>query len=378
MIYKFKIIPQDFIVKEILWFPLKWDWDFLYVLFEKVEQNTMDIISYLCKNLRISRKMLWIAWLKDRNWITQQRMSIEKTTLQQIWWEEFFINTLSQIVKVLDKNWHNELLTIGKNTWNFFEINLKKCWPISKEQKKYITKNLNYIKYNWILNFFGMQRFGKWLRNFKRIQKILVDWDTELDFKMKFNLQSFVSLWFNEYLYQRLEKHWTNLLEWDILVNKHNWYGIQTAFVKNKEILEFDYRKTKKKYEDRTFFEPDCIISKSSSQNRLIAWPTMWKNMLVSPKNTEASFLEAKIFTQSEINKFLSFYEKNNIYWLRRPISAEVKNLKFEFVENENLKISFELPTWSYATVLLGQVFMDIDKETYEQNGFQIPRVYSK
>ncbi|MBQ2599863.1 tRNA pseudouridine(13) synthase TruD [bacterium] len=45
--------------------------------------------------------------------------------------------------------------------------------------------------------------------------------------------------------------------------------------------------------------------------------------------------------------------KKYNIYGFRRPLWTKPKNLKYERNENDDLILSFSLPTGSYATIFL-------------------------
>ena len=99
VLFSFKQKSYDFIVEEILPFKLDGKWDALYVLFEKQNKTTMDIINFLCKELKISRLTLWVAWLKDKDAITQQRITIYKSALEKIWWERVFLDKLSRTAK---------------------------------------------------------------------------------------------------------------------------------------------------------------------------------------------------------------------------------------------------------------------------------------
>jgi tRNA(Glu) U13 pseudouridine synthase TruD len=44
----------------------------------------MDIVQHLCYGMRLERKELGIAGLKDKNGITEQRISIYKKVLNRI------------------------------------------------------------------------------------------------------------------------------------------------------------------------------------------------------------------------------------------------------------------------------------------------------
>lgn len=91
MLYQIKQQTEDFQVEEVLskWIP-NWEWDFLYVFFEKNGLTTMEVIDYLSQKLHIQRDELWIAGLKDKAWITKQWLSVSKKTLKRIWWDVKF------------------------------------------------------------------------------------------------------------------------------------------------------------------------------------------------------------------------------------------------------------------------------------------------
>ncbi len=85
-IFSFKEKSQDFIVEENLPFELKGKWDVFFVLFEKQNKTTMDVVNHLCKDLGISRLTLGIAWLKDKKAMTRQWICIYKSALKKLWW----------------------------------------------------------------------------------------------------------------------------------------------------------------------------------------------------------------------------------------------------------------------------------------------------
>ncbi|HKL43737.1 MAG TPA: tRNA pseudouridine(13) synthase TruD, partial [Candidatus Absconditabacterales bacterium] len=110
MLFQFKSNNEDFIVKEELGFKLSGKGDVFFVNFQKTGENTMDIIHHLCYGLRLERKELGIAGLKDKNGITEQRISIYKRVLNRIGGEEKFLEVLGEKTKILTTTRHNEPL----------------------------------------------------------------------------------------------------------------------------------------------------------------------------------------------------------------------------------------------------------------------------
>ncbi|NOZ44562.1 MAG: tRNA pseudouridine(13) synthase TruD [bacterium] len=70
-----------------------------------------------------------------------------------------------------------------------------------------IERQINYIKKNGFPNYFGIQRFGKGLKNRKRAEKIFNDPDLDpQNYQFRFQIQARVSMHFNRMLYQKLKQ----------------------------------------------------------------------------------------------------------------------------------------------------------------------------
>ncbi|NOZ44561.1 MAG: tRNA pseudouridine(13) synthase TruD [bacterium] len=61
MLFLFKQKPEDFLVEEQLGFDFDQQKEFLYILFEKRDQNTMDIVHFLMDRLQITRQNIGIS-----------------------------------------------------------------------------------------------------------------------------------------------------------------------------------------------------------------------------------------------------------------------------------------------------------------------------
>lgn len=159
-LFLFKQKSFDFIVEEILPFKLSGKGDAFFVYFEKQNMTTMEVINHLCRELKISRLTLGVAWLKDKDAVTRQRISIYQSALKRIGWEKVFLNTLSRITRIIETNYHTKPVQITDNITNHFAIRLRasqKLWQTAKEQAKSIIEK---IFAEGFPNFFGTQRFG--------------------------------------------------------------------------------------------------------------------------------------------------------------------------------------------------------------------------
>ena len=391
MLFQIKSKPEDFIVEEVLWeWVPSWKWDFLYVFFEKENLTTMDIVDELTKNFHLQRDEIGIAWLKDKAWITRQWISISQRSLSKTWWEESFIQTLWKKVRILKKSYNEFWLKIASNQWNRFEIRLCARQNISKEIKNQIENNVEKIIEKWFPNCFGMQRFGKWKKNFYEAkdhlkalaQEYNEKWklkEADLPYHLRFLLQAYTSMHFNEYVLNRWEK-WLFLLQWDILVDRFNSNWVKTAVYNSQKIYKFDYQKLKKEKSDLNFFEPD-ISNKwddFDANKRFSTWPMLWRNLLLPSEWTKARVRDNQLLQLAEFDEWMQQVCKiYNLWWVRRVLFIKVPDLKFEW-DNDDIKLEFFLPTGSYATTLVSFILQWIDHLTLKDNSLLIPRISNK
>ncbi len=391
MLFQIKSKPEDFVVEEVLWEWIpSWRWDFLYVFFEKENLTTMDIVDDLTKNFHLQRDEIWIAWLKDKAWITRQWISISKRSLLKIWWEDLFIQTLWKKVRILEKSYNEFWLKVASNQWNKFQIHLCARQNISKEIKNQIENNVQKIIERWFPNCFWMQRFGKGKKNFyeakDRLKSLAQEYnekwklkESDLPYHLRFLLQAYPSMYFNEYVLNRWEK-WLFLLQWDILVDRFNSNWVRTAVYDSQKIYPFDYQKLKKEKSDLNFFEPNISdeCRDFDSNKRFPTWPMLWWNLLLPSEWTKARVRDNQLLELAEFDEWMQQVCKiYNLRWVRRVLFIKVPDLKFEW-NNDDIKLEFFLPTWSYATTLVSFILQWIDYLTLKDKSLLIPRIFSK
>lgn len=385
MLYQFKAKPEDFIVKELLWFEPKGSWEVFFVLFEKKNKNTMDIVNDICKNFWWKRNDIGIAGLKDKIGITQQWISVRWQKLKQIWWSHKFLWFLKRYSKILKTTRHNDLLRVGEHWGNTFTIRLRALPKLMRHEHKksierLVTERLEEIKKEWFPNCFGQQRFGKWGRNFKRAQEILQHISNETDqFEIKFKLQAYASMFFNDYtLSRRLTKK--KLVQGDIMIDKYHGFWVKVGVYEKDEINLFDYEECKNNHKTENYFFPEKYTTtvKYSAKTRVPTGPILWFNLLLPPKDSVAYKLDRKLL---EITKFLKqgilMSKKYNLFGVRRPLWVMPEHLTYKR-DKDDIILSFDLPTGSYATVLLGFLFDKIDYKTCLENKRTIPNTLHK
>ena len=445
MLFQIKSKPEDFIVEEVLWDTVpSWKWDFLYVFFEKENLTTMDIVDDLTKNFHLQRDEIGIAWLKDKAWITRQWISISKYSLNKIWWEEKFIQTIWKKVRILEKSYNEFWLKVASNQWNKFKIRLRARGNITTEIKNLIENNIQKVSEKWFPNCFGMQRFGKWKKNFyeakDRLESLAREYEakwklveSDLPYHLKFLLQAYASMYFNEYVLNRWEK-WLFLLQWDVLVDRFNSNWVRTAVYESQKIYPFDYQKLKKEKSDLNFFEPEphpnplligegiptsregevnaqdfypvggasakasewqkipptplnkggnpkdggIVLTEGGlydENKRFPTWPMLWWNLLLPSEWSKARIRDNQLLELAGFSEWMQQACKiYNLRWVRRVLFIKVPDLKFEW-DNDDLELGFSLPTWSYATTLVSFILQWIDNLTLKDNSLIMPRI---
>ncbi len=388
MLFQIKSKPEDFIVEEILWeWVPSWKWDFLYIFFEKENLTTMDIVDDLTKNFHLQRDEIWIAWLKDKAWITRQWISISQHSLNKIWWEDLFIQTLWKKVRILEKSYNESWLKVASNLWNKFRIRLRVRQNVSEKIRNQIESNVQKIIERWFPNCFGMQRFGKWKKNFyeakDRLKQLAKEFnekwklkESDLPYHLRFLLQAHPSMYFNEYVLNRWEK-WLFLLQWDILVDRFNSNWVKTAVYDSQKIYPFDYQKLKKEKSELNFFEPDISdkCGDFDENKRFSTGPMLWWNLLLPSEWSKARIRDNQLLELAEFDEWMQQVCKiYNLRWVRRVLFVKVPDLKFEW-DNDDIKLQFFLPTGSYATILVSFILQWIDHLTLKDNSLLIPRI---
>ena len=74
--YKIKQLPEDFIVKEVSNVKVESDGQYAYYILKKINYTTIDALQVLSNKFKIQLKNFGFAGNKDRNAITEQKISI--------------------------------------------------------------------------------------------------------------------------------------------------------------------------------------------------------------------------------------------------------------------------------------------------------------
>lgn len=312
--FLFKQKSFDFIVEERLPFVLSGKGDAFFVYFEKQNKTTMEIIEFLCNELKISRLTLGVAWLKDKDAITRQWISIYQSALKRMWWEQVFLNKLSRVAKIISTNYHQRPLQMTDHITNHFSIRLRATQALGQGVKAQALAIIENLFAQWFPNFFGTQRFGINGKNWE-IGKNIVEKKTSIknSFEEKFKLQAYNSWLFNQYLKERLPLGLV-ALEWEIV---KDW---------------------------------------------LITWPVFGDDTLLAKPWTKAWEFQKAFMQKNNINSdFFACFKKHKIFGIPRPIWIMPTESRVRY-QWDDLLIEFNLSSWSYASILIHQMLEKLEK----------------
>lgn len=189
-------------------------------------------------------------------------------------------------------------------------------------------------------------------------------------------MQAYGSMRFNEYVMQRWEQG-TFLIDGDVMVNKYHAFGAEVASYHQGKLHHFDYWKCKEKFPHTTLITPqyESFITDYDTSRRCATGPVLGYNQLVCTEGSAARARDNKLL---EWSKFLQNYgpticKRYQLYGFRRALWVKPQNLQYQR-ENDNLLLSFGLPTGAYASVFLAQLLTSIDPQGCISNGLIIPR----
>lgn len=158
----FRERPEDFYVEEILGFPLTGDGEHICLYIEKQGHNTHWVSAELARYSGISERDIGVCGRKDRHAITRQWFSLYDPLRKDIDWDQFSMDG----TKILTVKRHHKKLRLGSHQDNRFVIRLRRVIDIATdttlvdEQKATVCEEITQKLGKGVPNYFGVQRFG--------------------------------------------------------------------------------------------------------------------------------------------------------------------------------------------------------------------------
>jgi tRNA pseudouridine13 synthase len=149
----------------------RFDWEelggpYLHFTVYKENKDTMEVISFLSRQLKMNAKSFQFAGTKDRRAVTVQRASVLRMPAERL----AGFNKSLRNAALGDFEYHKQGLELGALAGNEFVITLRECeFPSSeqgdletavKQANEIVGKSLRDLRDRGYLNYFGLQRFG--------------------------------------------------------------------------------------------------------------------------------------------------------------------------------------------------------------------------
>lgn len=207
---RFKVQPEDFVVREWLGFEPDCAGDHMLLTVRKRGANTIWVSKQLAKFANVDARDVGFSGLKDRQAITEQAFTVPSRNLMPDAW----LACKGEGFEVIAATQQRRKLKRGSHKGNDFEIILRDVQgdPIALEQR------LQQIQQLGVPNYFGTQRFGHDGHNLHMAYAWLVEGQDIRDrHQRSFALSAARSALFNSVLQARVERgSWNHLLAGDV------------------------------------------------------------------------------------------------------------------------------------------------------------------
>ncbi|MBM3291506.1 tRNA pseudouridine(13) synthase TruD [Candidatus Bathyarchaeota archaeon] len=330
-----KIEPEYFQVTEIPSYQPIGHGDHIYINLTKRMKTTREIQIKLSQILNIKIEDIGHAGLKDKFAVTTQTFSIlNKNKMEPKDIIEIISEGLEE--KINWWNLHPKKLRSGHLKGNSFKIMITNIDINQDEIQKRIDAIIEKINYEGIPNFYGTQRIGSRGNNALKGYEIIKGKYFEKNRWLKrYLVSSYLSYLCNQYLTERMKRGlFSKIINGDI-AKKHETGGI--------------------------FWVDDILVDQMRFDAKEISFTSpIYGYKMLEVKN-DAKILEDDILGHSGITK--EELRKSQIIGTRR-LGRLLPKIKAIFV-SEGLQLNFDLPSGSYATVILREFMKNDEKSEF-------------
>jgi tRNA pseudouridine13 synthase len=207
---RFKVEPEDFVVREWLGFEADGEGDHMLLIVRKRGANTLWVAKQLARFANADARDVGFAGLKDRQAVTEQAYTVPSKNLAPADWSGF----AGEGFEVISATRQRRKLRRGAHKGNDFEIILRDV----DGDRAALLQRLQLLNEQGAPNYFGSQRFGHDGYNLRMADDWLVQGNEIRDRVQRgFALSAARSLIFNAALQARIEQGtWQQLLPGDL------------------------------------------------------------------------------------------------------------------------------------------------------------------
>lgn len=316
-----KADPSDFQVTEQIAYPLSGSGEHLWCWVEKEGQNTDWVAKQLAKWAGIEPRAVGVAGKKDRQAITRQWMSCHLPGQSDPDLDQLTVAG----VRILKTVRHHRKLQTGGLSGNRFTLVLREVTGAPE----IVEKRLQTIMQNGVPNYFGEQRFGN---DFQNLAKASALFQGQLKSPKRHQKSLYISAarsWiFNEILSQRVQQAtWNQAISGDVfqLEASQKWFVDDGDPSLSLRVTEGDLHPT------------GALTGRG-----------------VLPSQSEALLIEQAVLQKHPV--WQTGLEKLGLKQERRALRVIPKNMTWQWLEDQALSVSFDLPAGSYATMVIREL----------------------
>lgn len=317
---RFRVAPEDFFVEELPAFAPSGEGEHLLLTIEKRGLNTAFVAKRLAQWAGIAEMGVGYAGLKDRHAVTRQRFSVHLP--KKVSPDVAALD--GDDLKVLEQHWHQRKLPRGALAGNRFAIVLREVVG----DREAIEHRLEQIRASGVPNYFGEQRFGREAANIDAARRMFAGERVKRD-QRSILLSAARSALFNAVLAARVARgDWRRGADGDVwmLDGTHSVFGPTDLDETLRErVLAQDVHPT----------GPMWGLGELRSSGDVRALEQETTNAFADLR----AGLEAAGLKQE-----------------RRALRMRVPGLRWRWLGDDALELSFELAPGSYATEVLAEL----------------------
>ncbi len=311
--------PEDFTVEEVPLYQTTDKGDFTFLLVEKVNLSTLDLVALIRKHLDLRDDQVGLAGWKDKRAVSRQWVSVPRKNVS----DSGLARLTGAGVQILGAAHHHHKLRTGHLLGNRFSVLIRRLEPEFQTRVEAIIERL---QKHGLPNFYGPQRFGAAGDNAEKgLALLLGRLRIRSVRKRKLLVSSCSSLLFNLTLKERLQQDlYTNLLPGDI-AKKHDTGGL--------------------------FMVTDSVVEQHRADRlEISATGPIWGKKMKRAGDA-AGALEENLIRLQGLTPDVFGKQPGS----RRSLRVVLREVSMR-QEPEGLRLEFFLPKGSYATVLLDEI----------------------
>lgn len=317
---KIKTLPADFIVEEILPFQPEGNGEHVFLQIQKTGENTEYVARLLARIAGVRQRDIGFAGLKDRHAITTQWFSVWLPGKADPDWSAAETET----IKILQAIRHPRKLKRGVLTGNNFTILIR---DFAGDKEKTIAQ-LEMIKTHGFPNYFGEQRFGNNGQNINTALALFAGAKMKPE-QRSIYLSAARSYLFNLILSKRVGlQNWNKAIAGDVFMfnNSNSYFKTEN----NDDTLS-------QRITQGEIHPTACLYGKGKNEAT--------QNALAIENTVIESYPELA-------QGLLKFAVEMDC----RALRTFPENLTWNFLESNQLQLTFFLTAGSYATALLREI----------------------